>query len=118
MADRYGYGGLADATDADNVDEAVSDQMIRYAQNILVASDHVHDAARQIGMRKFRCYRGRRLDFTTRTRNPCHETISASGQCRDVPRTVFSVAERLAQARHVKAQAAFFDRDVGPDARQ
>src|SRR5262245_39729476 len=46
-----------------------------------------------------------RLDVTARARNRCHETIAASGQCYDVPGTIFSIAERLAQARHVNAQS-------------
>jgi hypothetical protein len=42
MADRYGHGGFADTTDADHADKSGSDQMVRYAQNVLTASDHVY----------------------------------------------------------------------------
>jgi hypothetical protein len=103
MADRYGHRGFADATDADDADKAGNGHVVRYAQNVLIASDHVYDAAGQIGMRKICCNGFRGLNFIPGARNRRHETIASAGQCCDVPDTIFSIAKRLAGARHVKA---------------
>src|SRR5215813_14097738 len=118
MANRYGNRGFADTARPDDADKADIHQMSRYAQYVLIASDHVHDAARQVAMPKIRRDRCRVLDFITRARHRRHEAIAAPGQRCDVPGAIFSIAEGLAQAHHVKAKAAFFDRDVGPDLRQ
>lgn len=53
---------LCEATyETGGVSPKILDQTGRYARNVLIASDHVQVAARQIGMRKFRCDRRRRL---------------------------------------------------------
>ena len=53
-----------------------------------------------------------------RPRDRRHEAIAAPRERGDVARAVLAVAQRLAQAGHVKPQAAFFDGDVGPDPSQ
>jgi hypothetical protein len=58
------------------------------------------------------------FDSIARAGDRRDEAITAPSQRRDVARPILAVAQRLAQARDMKAQAAFFDDDVGPDLRQ
>jgi len=58
------------------------------------------------------------LDLIARTRDRRDETVTATRQGRDVARAALAIAQRFAQARDMKAQAAFFDNDVRPDLRQ
>src|SRR5438046_76747 len=43
-----------------------------------------------------------------------HEAIAPSCEGRDVSGAILSIAQHLAEARHMKPQAAFFDSNVGP----
>ena len=53
-----------------------------------------------------------------RPRDRRDEAISPSRECRDVSGVTLPIAQRLAQPIHVKAQAAFFHDDIGPDPRK
>src|ERR1700680_4956396 len=46
------------------------------------------------------------------------EAISPSWECSNVSGVTVPIAQRLAQAIHVKAQAAFLHDDIGPDQRK
>ena len=112
-------GGLADAAGADDRDEALRREQILDRADVVGAPDHAGQAAGQVRVRNIqRLGRGHGGEYRGRTAGPrdrCHEAVAAPGQGGDVARAILAVAQRLAQARHVKAQAAFFDRDIGPD---
>jgi hypothetical protein len=115
VRDRDGKRRLADAADADDRDEARGSQSSRESANVVGTADHPGQAARQVGVRKIGRWCRMSIAATARPRDRRHEAIAAPGQRRDVSGAVLPIAERLAQAGHVKSQAAFFDGDVGPD---
>ena len=68
-------------------------------------------------MRKIAGNDRRIIARTARPRDRRDEAIAPPGNGRDVTRAIFAIAQRLAEARHVKPQAAFFHDDVGPNPR-
>ena len=116
MADRHRDRRLADAAGADDRDEACSVQPSRKPENIIVAPDHPDRAGGQVAVAGSAAADAgswaRSLDRDDRR----HEAVASPGQGLDVACAVLPIAERLAQAGDVEPQAAFFHRDVGPDA--
>ena len=117
MSDRDRNRGLADAAGADDGDKARSVQLSRQLENVVIPADHSAQAAGKIGVRKIGGNDRRIIARTARPRDRRDEAIAPPGKGRDVSRAILSIAQRLAEAGHVKPQAAFFDDDVGPDPR-
>ncbi len=118
MSDRDRNGGLAHAARAHDRDKASGGQLSRQSEHVVVASDHSHRATGQVAVRK--SIDDSRFDIVAiaRPRDRCHEAVAPPGQGRDVASAVLSIAQRPAQAGDLKAQAAFFHGDVGPDPSQ
>src|SRR6202035_1970727 len=117
MSDRYRNGGFADASGADDGDEARGVQLRRQLQNVSVPANDSALAAGKIGVRKTASNNRSVIALTVLPRDRRDKAIAASGNCGDVARTVLAIAQRLAEARHVKSKAAFLHDDVGPDPR-
>ena len=117
MSNGHRNRGLADAAGADDGDKARRGQLRRQLENVVIPADHSAQAVGKIGVRKIGG--GGRSIFTRSCspRDRRDEAIAPSRKSRDVSRAILSIAQRLAQARHVKPQAAFFNGDVGPDPR-
>src|SRR3954468_10122402 len=117
MSNGHRDGRLADSAGADDGDEARSDQLSRYPENVVIPADHPDQAAGKLSVRKIGGSGRLAISRTAFPRDRCDEAIAPSGESRDVARAVLSISQRLAEAGHVKPQAAFFDGDVGPNPR-
>jgi hypothetical protein len=110
---------LADAACANDGDKARSRQVGRQLQDVVIPADDPAQAAGKIGVREIcsdgdsRCCLGR----AACTRDRRDEAVATSCESRDVARAILAIAQRLAEARHMKPQAAFFDGDIGPSPR-
>ncbi len=115
MSDRRRHRALADAAGANDRDEARTRQLRRDRRNVTAAADHAEQSVGEVRVRDTAGDPRPRRGALTRPRDRRDETIAASRKRRDVADAVLAVAQRLAQARDVEAQAAFLHRHVGPD---
>ena len=116
MPDRNRECRLADAARSYDRHETFCAQPGGYLLDFDLAVDH-RKTYRQIRMLKCRgIFRSRTL--SERARDLSHERVASSRRIHDVTVAFSPVAERLAQARHVKPQAALLNDKAGPDLTQ
>jgi hypothetical protein len=116
VTDGDGERRLADTAGADDGHEAGRVEPRRDLFDLDLAVDH-RKARRQIGMLESHSCNRSRLLFG-RARNRGCEGIASSRRVDDVAAAVVSIAQRFAQIRHVKSQAAFLDGESRPDLAQ
>src|SRR5580704_8739984 len=117
MRNRNGDRRLSYPTRTYDAHEASRDELLRYGSNNFIPTNHPCQWRRHIpgqlavgisfGGGRLRC----------RIRHRCDETITATGDIRNVPGAVLSVVQRLPQGTDLHAEICFIDRHVRPGAR-
>src|SRR6266851_5283041 len=94
--------GFSDPAGADDGDNARCGQLSGQPKDVFLSADHAAQAVGKIGVREIGGTGGHYLARTARSRDWCHKAIAPSWECRDVSRAILPIAQRLAEAVHVK----------------
>ena len=112
-------GRLADASRADNRDEAVPRQLLGKRDDDVRTADHAGQRNRYVRLALVRCRRASRdVSLLPADGDGGDEAVASAGDVRDVAPARVAVAERPAKRGDVNSEARFLDEGVGPDARK